>query len=95
MKHGYTVDLVHRADNLVGECPLWNVRERALYWVDTRRALLQRLNSDGSVRVWELPHKIGSFVFRERGGLIAAMQSGVCELASATATAGSGAAHAM
>ena len=80
MKHGSDVRLVHRADNLVGECPLWNVRERALYWVDTRRPALQRLDADGSVRVWDLPHKIGSFVFRERGGLIAAMQIGFCEL---------------
>jgi hypothetical protein len=27
-----------------------------------------------------MPHKIGSFVFREKGGLIAAMQIGFCEL---------------
>ena len=80
MKLSCDVRLVHRADNLIGECPLWNGRERALYWVDTRRPALQRLAADGSVRAWDLPHKIGSFVFRERGGLIAATQVGFCEL---------------
>ncbi len=80
MKRGYDVRLVHRADNLVGECPLWHGGEGALYWVDTRRPALQRLDRDGSVRVWDLPHKIGSFVFRRDGGLIAAMQIGFVEL---------------
>lgn len=80
MKRSYDVRLVPRADNLVGECPLWHVGERALYWVDTRRPSLQRLNPDSSVEVWAMPHKIGSFVFRRRGGLIAAMQIGFCEL---------------
>ncbi len=80
MKHGYDVRLVHRADNLVGECPLWHGGERALYWVDTRRPALQRLNADGSVTVWPLPHKTGSFVFRRQGGLIAGMQIGFVEM---------------
>ncbi len=79
-KLGYRVELVHRADNLVGECPAWHPGEQALYWVDTRRPALQRLNADGSVKVWALPHKIGSFVFRKKGGLIAGMQIGFCEL---------------
>ncbi len=80
MKTEYEVQLVHRADNLIGECPVWHARERALYWVDTRRPALQRLNADGSVDVWPLPNIIGSFAIRQRGGLIAAMQIGFCEL---------------
>jgi sugar lactone lactonase YvrE len=80
VKYNCDVQLVHRADNLVGECPLWHMRENALYWVDTRRPALQRLNADGSVKIWQMPHKIGSFVFRKKGGLIAAMQIGFCKL---------------
>lgn len=80
MKKTYDVELVHRADNLVGECPLWHPGEKALYWVDTRKPAIQRLNRDGKVEVWDLPHKIGSFVFRHKGGLIAALQIGFVEL---------------
>jgi L-arabinonolactonase len=80
MKRSYDIQVAHRAGNIVGECPLWHVGEQALYWVDARRPALQRLNPDGSVDIWPMPHKIGSFVFREKGGLIAAMQIGFCEL---------------
>jgi sugar lactone lactonase YvrE len=80
VKRSYDVQVVHRADNLVGECPLWHTEERALYWVDTRKPAIHRLNPDGSVQVWPMPHKIGSFVFRETGGLIAGMQIGFCEV---------------
>jgi L-arabinonolactonase len=78
VKRTYEVELVHRADNLVGECPVWHMREGALYWVDTRRALIQRLNGDGSVEVWPMPQKLGSLVFREGGGLVTATQTGFC-----------------
>ncbi|CAA2158562.1 L-arabinolactonase [Methylobacterium brachiatum] len=80
MKLTADVRLVHEAHNLVGECPLWHAGEQALYWVDTRRPAIQRLRPDGSVEAWPLPHKIGSFAFRERGGFVAAMQVGFCEL---------------
>ena len=35
----------------------------------------ERLQAHGAVECWDLPHKIGSFVFRKKGGLIAAMQT--------------------
>jgi len=80
MKQTGDVKVVHRAGNIVGECPLWHVGEQALYWIDARKPSLQRLGAGGAIEHWELPHKIGSFVFREKGGLIAAMQIGFCEL---------------
>lgn len=76
----YDIQVVRQEPNLVGECPIWHAEERALYWVDTRGAAIQRLKQSGEVDVWPMPEKVGSIVFRERGGLIAAMQNGFCEV---------------
>lgn len=80
MKRSYEIRVVHRAGNIVGECPLWHAGEQALYWIDARKPALHRLNAGGGVDCWKLPHKVGSFVFREKGGLVAAMQIGFCEV---------------
>jgi L-arabinonolactonase len=63
--------------NTLGEVPVWDVAEQALYWVDIQGKLLQRLHEpSGDVRVWHLPERIGSFALREKGGLVCAFASG-------------------
>lgn len=79
------VEVVVRATNLLGECPLWDDRRQALYWVDGRRPALHRLEPDGTVRDWMLPQTIGSFAFRESGGLLLAMRSGIFRFDPGTA----------
>ena len=65
------------AKNILGEGPLWNPREQALYWCDIRKPAIQRLDpATSEIRVWEMPEEIGSFVFRETGGIIAALKIG-------------------
>jgi sugar lactone lactonase YvrE len=76
----YEVKRIYDADNLIGESPLWHSTELALYWVDTRKARIQRLNSDGSVDVWTTPNPINSIVFRRNGGLITAGPGGFSEV---------------
>jgi L-arabinonolactonase len=75
-----TTPLVTRAvasANILGEVPVWDVTEQALYWVDIEGKLLQRLHEpSGEVRVWHLPERIGSFALREKGGLVCAFASG-------------------
>ncbi len=80
MKGGHDIRVVHGGGDLIGECPVWNVDEQALYWVDTRRPSVQRADREGQVRTWLLPFGIGSFAFRERGGLIAGMERGFCTI---------------
>jgi sugar lactone lactonase YvrE len=64
--------------NKLGEAPLWDVREQALYWVDIEGKLLQRYRPDvGVVDRWRMPERIGSFALREGGGLIVAFASGI------------------
>lgn len=63
--------------NKLGEVPVWDVTEQALYWVDIEGKALQRFHPDSSeVRVWDLPERIGSFALREQGGLVCAFESG-------------------
>jgi L-arabinonolactonase len=70
------IRVAYPSQNIVGEIPLWHPVEQCLYWVDTRKPCLQRLNPDGSVTIWPMPAHIGSYVFRKGGGVLAALQTG-------------------
>jgi sugar lactone lactonase YvrE len=71
-------DYVVRGRDILGECPLWDHRERVLWWVDSRAPALKRFDpSSGDVRVLALAETIGSFAFRESEGMIAALRSGL------------------
>ena len=66
------------ARNSLGEGPLWDVAEQALYWVDIEGKLLQRYWPEtGAVEVWPMPDRITGVAVRERGGLIASFASGI------------------
>jgi L-arabinonolactonase len=62
----------------LGEGPLWDQQEQALYWVDSYGPTLYRYTSDsGQTELWQLPgRQVGSIALRERGGLILAMDQG-------------------
>jgi sugar lactone lactonase YvrE len=71
------VDCVHAGANVLGESPVWSVREQALYWVDSRGPAIHKLDAaSGKVRSWKLPETVGSIVLRKAGGLVAATKSG-------------------
>lgn len=67
---------VRRADSL-GECPLWNEQEQALYWVDINAPALYRLREGAALQAWPMPEAIGSFAFRLDGGLLLALKRGI------------------
>lgn len=76
-----SVELVVDARNKLGEVPVWDVAEQALYWVDIEGKLLQRLHPEsGRVDRWQMPERIACFALRERGGLIVAFASGIAFL---------------
>ncbi len=63
--------------DILGEGPVWSVDEQALYWVDIKRALLQRLSpKTGQHDTWKMPSEIGSYALRETGGAIVALRTG-------------------
>jgi sugar lactone lactonase YvrE len=73
----------------LGEGPVWDARERALYWVDIRAPALHRLEpATGAARTWPMPAAIGSVALRETGGPLVALRSGlhVLDLESGTLT---------
>jgi L-arabinonolactonase len=70
--------LVVDAKNKLGEVPVWDRVDQALWWVDIEGKLLQRYEEKtGRTREWHLPERIGSFALREQGGLVCAMASGL------------------
>lgn len=65
----------------VGECPVWDELQRALWWVDIDGRLLRRLDWDsGRVDSWPQAERVGCIALSTRGTVVAAMESGVFEL---------------
>jgi sugar lactone lactonase YvrE len=74
----FQVDCVVKGADILGECTLWCEREQVLWWVDSRGPALKRWSpSTGVTDVTKLPSVVGSVAFRERGGMLAALQSGI------------------
>lgn len=67
-----------KAENTLGEVPLWDVETQTLWWTDIEGKLLQRLTpATGDVVRWALPERLGSYALREQGGLVCAFESGL------------------
>jgi sugar lactone lactonase YvrE len=62
----------------LGECPLWSIAEQALYWVDINAPSLNRFDpATGRNIAMPMPESIGSYAFREGGGFVVALRSGI------------------
>ena len=63
--------------NIVGEGPLWNAREQAIYWVDIDGKKIQRYYPDTkSYEMFDMPIKICLMAFRSKGGMILGAEDG-------------------
>jgi len=60
----------------LGECPIWDERMAALWWVDIHGRALKRYDGD-NVRVMPMPEMPGSIALRREGGVLVAFESGV------------------
>ena len=73
-----SIECVVDCRNRLGEVPVWDVAEQALYWVDIEGKLLQRYTpATQAMERWQMPERISSFALREEGGLIVAFASGI------------------
>lgn len=72
------VDVAVAGPDMLGEGPVWSVREQALYWIDIRAPAVHRLDpATGAVATTRLPAMVGSIGLRRTpGSLLAAMQNG-------------------
>lgn len=62
----------------VGEGPVWDEGEQALYYIDILEKQVFRWDpASGDHRSWGLPAMIGSMALRERGGAIVALPDGI------------------
>ena len=60
--------------DILGESPLWNELEQALYWVDIRKPALRRLDhASGHIDTWSLPDLVGCIAFCDDGRLLVAL----------------------
>lgn len=69
----------------VGESPLWDVVEQALYWIDLLGRKVFRYDpASGITREWSVPDVIGSMALTTDGAAIVALAGGVFRLTPAT-----------
>ena len=62
----------------IGEGPVWDVAEQALYWIDILgRQVFRHDPQSGETRQWPVPDIIGSMAIRADGGAIVALGGGV------------------
>jgi sugar lactone lactonase YvrE len=74
----FKVDCVLDIRAELGECPVWSVSERALYWVDIYVGRLHRFDpATGTDRLWHLPEAIGSFALCRDHTALVALRSGL------------------
>jgi L-arabinonolactonase len=72
-----TIERINGVKNQLGEGPVWDVTEKALYWIDGHAPAIYRLDpKTNEIRSWKLPKPIGSFALREKGGAICALSDG-------------------
>jgi sugar lactone lactonase YvrE len=60
----------------LGEGPIWDGGQQALYWVDIPECLVHRMDADGSITTWAAGQPVGTVVPRASGGLVVAARDG-------------------
>jgi L-arabinonolactonase len=66
---------------IIGEGPVWDVAEQALYFIDILGKKVLRFNpASGETREWAVPDVIGSMALRVGGGAVVALATGVHSL---------------
>ena len=61
---------------VLGEGPVWVVRDQALYWLDIKGLKIFRLAVGGELDQWDTPFRVGSIAPRAAGGFIAGTEHG-------------------
>jgi len=72
-----TIEKIGGIKNKLGEGPVWDVAEKALYWIDGSAPAIYRLDpKTGDIKSWKTPKPIGSLALREKGGAVCALSDG-------------------
>ena len=74
-----SIDVASTTTDILGESPVWSMREQALWWVDIRAPALRRLDpATGAVRSFPLPDLCGGVALSGLGRLVLSMRTGLC-----------------
>lgn len=68
-------DILGSHRDRLGECPLWDMREQALYWIDAKARRVQRLQGK-SYCAWHTPSDVGAIALARPGLLVLALENG-------------------
>ena len=79
-----TAELALRHQDVLGECPLWDERQQALWWPDIRGPRLHRWTGEGAPQSWDFDEPVGSIALTQDGTLLLAMQTAVRRFDPAT-----------
>src|SRR6266481_2408259 len=72
-----TIEKIGGVKNKLGEGPVWDVADKALYWIDGGAPAIYRLDpKTNDIKSWKTPKPIGSFALREKGGAVLALSDG-------------------
>jgi L-arabinonolactonase len=72
-----TIEKIGGVKSKLGEGPVWDVGEKALYWIDGGVPAIYRLDPKANdIKSWKTPKPIGSFALRGRGGAVLALSDG-------------------
>jgi sugar lactone lactonase YvrE len=64
----------------LGEGPVWDDRDQALYWVDIPEGRVHRMDAAGAFTTWDVGQPAGAVVPRASGGLVVAVRDGFVAL---------------
>jgi len=77
----FTAELEFQHDALLGEGPVWDWRNRKLYWVDIEGFAVHRYDPETrNHRIIDVGQYVGSVAIRKSKGLVAALKSGFVSL---------------
>jgi sugar lactone lactonase YvrE len=76
-----SLTLLLDAKNELGEGPVWDVEDQAIYWVDIMRPSVHRLVLASAAHTeWRMPKAVGCLALRRAGGALVALADGFYSL---------------
>jgi sugar lactone lactonase YvrE len=71
-------EILFASQNILGEGPIWNSDEQAIYWVDIDGRKIQRYFPETKkYEAFEMPLKISLIAFRSKGGMVLGTENGL------------------
>jgi sugar lactone lactonase YvrE len=78
-------EVIVKAENTLGEGPLWHPIHRMLYWVDIEQQMVHGFDPQKKLHArWPVPKRVGTVAPARNGNLVVGLQGEIAELDLAT-----------